>query len=65
MGKRYRHKKRGTVYEVLGEGTLQCAANPALDEQPVVVYRGEDGKLWVRGHSEFHDGRFEPLDPKD
>lgn len=57
----YRHKKRGTIYEVVGEATLQCAANPALDEQPLVIYRGEDGMLWARGVTEFHDGRFEAL----
>lgn len=57
----YRHKKRGTLYTVLGEGTLQCSANELLDNQPIVVYRGEDGKLWARGVAEFHDGRFEAV----
>lgn len=56
-----RHLKRGTEYEVVATGTLQCAANAALDEQPVVVYRGEDGRYWVRGVTEFNDGRFEEV----
>lgn len=59
-GKRYRHVKRGTIYTVIGEGKLQCSANPLLDDQPIVVYRGEDGQLWARGVDEFHDGRFVP-----
>lgn len=57
----YRHKKRGTLYTVLGVGTLQCSANELLDNQPIVVYRGEDGELWARGVAEFHDGRFEAV----
>jgi hypothetical protein len=60
-GARYRHVKRGTVYEVLGKGRLQCAANAALDDSEVVIYRGNDGKLWARGVDEFYDGRFEPI----
>jgi len=59
----YRHKKRGTIYTVIGEGKLQCSANELLDDAPVVIYRGEDGQLWVRGVQEFHDGRFEPAEP--
>jgi hypothetical protein len=55
----WRHVKRGTVYTEIGRGKLQCAANELLDDKPVVIYRGEDGALWVRGVTEFEDGRFE------
>lgn len=58
---RARHKVRGGTYEVLGEANLQCSANRDIDNQQVIVYRGEDGKLFVRGVAEFNDGRFEHL----
>jgi hypothetical protein len=32
-----------------------------VDMSEVAVYRGEDGKLWVRPREEFEDGRFEAL----
>jgi hypothetical protein len=57
-GNRVRHLGRGTEYDVVATGTLQCTANAALDEQPVVIYRGDDGRYWVRGVTEFNDGRF-------
>jgi hypothetical protein len=57
----HRHVKRGTTYEIVGNAILQCSANSILDEQPLVVYRGEDGQLWVRGVTEFNDGRFDLL----
>jgi len=38
---RYRHYKGG-VYEVVCEATLEA------DFTAVVVYRGQDGKTWVR-----------------
>lgn len=53
----YRHKKRGTFYEVLGVGVLQIEG--PNDETPVVIYQGEKGDMWVRPFAEFHDGRFE------
>lgn len=57
-----RHKKRGTVYEVLGEAELQAHASFDLCEgDALTVYRGEDGKLWVRPTEEFQDGQFEPV----
>lgn len=55
---RYRHKKRGTIYALIGVG---CAQGTLRDEDPVVIYRGEDGGLWVRHQVEFSDGRFERL----
>ena len=62
---RYRHYKGG-VYEVVCEAILEA------DHTVVVVYRGEDGKTWVRPRDAFFgfvdvDGaclpRFAPLVP--
>lgn len=59
---RYRHVKRGTEYTVIGEGELQVATCLALgDGARIIIYRGEDGKLWAREEGEFHDGRFAAL----
>lgn len=55
---RYRHKKLGTCYTLIGVGRAQGALH---DEDPVVLYRGDDGSLWVRHQVEFCDGRFEKL----
>jgi len=59
---RYRHVKRGTVYEVVGRAELQVNSIALADGATMVVYRGDDGKLWVRSEAEFMDGRFEPAD---
>ena len=58
---RWRHKKRGTTYEEIGRAELQIAAGAVFEGDTLVVYRGEDGKLWARGEREFEDGRFERL----
>jgi hypothetical protein len=58
---KWRHKKRGTVYEEIGRGQFQCTGS-ALDDELVVIYRGDDGKLWVRPIAEFEDGRFERVE---
>jgi hypothetical protein len=43
---RFRHYKGG-VYEVVCEATLEA------DHTAVVVYRGQDGKIWVRPRDAF------------
>jgi hypothetical protein len=61
--RRWRHKKRGSTYAEIGEGRIQTS-EPLTDHAEVVIYRSEDdGELWVRTKSEFHDGRFEPVAP--
>ncbi len=55
----HRHKKRGSTYQVVAEGKLQVDGD--LDNESVVIYRGEDGEHWVRPAYEFNDGRFEAL----
>lgn len=54
---RYRHVKRGTIYEVLSVG--EDENNRGND---VVIYQAEDdGKIWARPYAQFFDGRFEQL----
>lgn len=55
-----RHLKRGTTYDVVGLAYLQTD-KPVTDMEPMVVYRGTDGKLWVRPESEFTSDRFDLL----
>lgn len=63
--RRVRHKKRGTEYEVIGQGIFQIAGDTSIaDEEPVVVYRGDDQRIWVRPVAEFEDGRFEDVPPR-
>ena len=62
-GTRVRHKKRGSIYTVLDLAEVQASNGPLEDYEVVVVYLGEDGKLWVRRRPEFRDGRFEEIAP--
>lgn len=59
----YRHKTRGTFYTVEGVAELQSSSHPVEEGALLVVYRGEDGKLWARRALEFYDGRFEKVTP--
>jgi hypothetical protein len=58
----YRHKVCGTIYSVIGDAELQIGAGFQIDVGcQLVIYRDDDGKLWARPTSEFHDGRFEAV----
>ncbi len=62
MTTKWKHKKRGTVYEEIGRAKLQAADPGGLtDMDAMVVYRGADGQLWVRPADEFEDGRVEKV----
>jgi hypothetical protein len=43
---RYRHYKGG-IYELVAEAQLEA------DHTPVMVYRGQDGAVWVRPRADF------------
>jgi hypothetical protein len=62
QGTTVRHRKRGTVYTVVADATLQTSV-PIADDTAIVVYQGEDGKFWARPAAEFFDGRFENILP--
>ena len=58
----WRHRKRGTVYEIIGPAIMQ-AESSSLNESACVIYRSvESGTMWVRPTCEFFDGRFEEID---
>ncbi len=63
VARRWKHKKRGTVYTEIGRGLLQTAdAGGLTDNELMVIYRNDEtGTLWVRDETEFNDGRFEPI----
>ena len=46
----------------LGRVSFNAQVRLSLDDEPVVIYRGDDGKLWVRPIAEFEDGRFERVE---
>jgi hypothetical protein len=54
----HRHLKRGSTYIVIGRGELQTSSE-LPDGADLIIYQGEDGKLWARPTHEFEDGRFE------
>jgi len=58
----YRHKKRGTIYDIIGGGAAQASKAPIQDCDPVIVYQSIDNdQIYVRPAGEFYDGRFEEL----
>lgn len=63
----WRHKKRGTVYEIISDSAaLQCSCAPNVeemfDDDTFTVYRSvTTGAVYVRPTAEFQDGRFEQL----
>jgi hypothetical protein len=59
--RRFKHKQRGTEYTLIGNGKVQCSPSGLLDDENVVIYRGDDGSLWARRYAEFWDGRFEEV----
>lgn len=56
-GPTHRHKASGRSYEKVGVARLQSHVT-LPDMAEMVIYRGEDGQLWVRGATEFAE-RFE------
>lgn len=64
----YRHKKCGTVYEIITDtASLQCSAAPeferTFEDDAWTVYRSvKTGAIFVRPTEEFLDGRFEVVD---
>lgn len=57
---RWHHVSRNSDYKSLGVASVQTST-PIVEGDSVMVYVGEDGKLWVRPESEFNDGRFQKL----
>lgn len=73
IGQLWRHKKRGTVYRILKSGVvIQCSTNEEFEakfaEQFWVIYKQAtlaETPWFVRLESEFLDGRFELMIPKE
>lgn len=58
----YKHKKRGSIYQDLGDGILQVEDDVILkDGDALKAYIDKENRLWFRTPEEFHDGRFEQL----
>lgn len=58
----YKHRKRGTEYSVIGEGMIQVDPDSKIEDYTsVVIYKGDDGQIWVRERDKFHDGRFQKI----
>jgi hypothetical protein len=57
---RWHHISRNSDYKALGVASVQAGV-PIVEGDSVMVYVGEDGKLWVRPEYEFNDGRFQKI----
>jgi hypothetical protein len=57
---KFRHKKRGSTYTVIGEAAVQSDTH-IVEGDTLVIYQAEDGRIWARPKVEFHDGRFEEI----
>ena len=62
---RYRHKKRGSTYTLVGRAKIQAPKDaPLTDYEVVQIYQSEaTNEMYVRRVSEFNDGRFELIEP--
>jgi hypothetical protein len=61
LERRWRHKKHGTTYTEIARATLQSSIPYPREGDAMVVYRADDGSVWVREAQEFEDGRFEEI----
>lgn len=61
LGRAVRHLKRGSVHGVLTERASVQSDTPIVEGDEVVVYIGEEGRVWIRPPAEFDDGRFVPV----
>lgn len=65
-GKKVRHVKRGTEYEILGIALGQdstIASYPTIENEDLVIYKCLDyGFMYARHLDEFLDGRFIVVD---
>lgn len=59
--RRFRHKKRGGDYALVGTVRIQCET-PVLDDETLLAYIDAQGQMWGRREAEFMDGRFEEIE---
>jgi hypothetical protein len=59
---KWRHTRTGGEYAEVGRAGLHIDKhNRVCEGDTLVIYQGDDGRLWAREAGEFGDGRFEPL----